>query len=177
MSLPDSLFYLSAIISLSSQIWYKKQPLGKNSLSSLMKSMSEATGLTGRHTNHSVRGTMILTLRKKNVEPLDVIAIASQRNLKSLDSYSSTLTEQQKNMSLKLSNYIQTGEAPKKSFVENQVKMPKVIPQGLFLTTANSPLQLLMLPFLLPNMPQYQTRNSKESCPLLTVMMNFEHTT
>ena len=31
------------------------QPLGKNSLGSFMKSMSEAAGLTGRHTNHSVR--------------------------------------------------------------------------------------------------------------------------
>ncbi|KAL9977602.1 hypothetical protein ACROYT_G015025 [Oculina patagonica] len=67
--------------------------------------------------------------KKKNVEPLDIIAIAGQRNLKSLDSYYSTLTEQQKNMSLKLSNYIQTREAPKKSLVENQFKTPKVIPQ------------------------------------------------
>lgn len=129
MSLPDSPFYLAAIISPSSQIWYKKQPLGKNSLGSFMKSMSEAAGLTGRHTNHSVRRTMISTLRKENVEPLDIIALAGQRNLKSLDSYSSTSTEQQKNMSLKLINYIQAQEAPKKSLVENQVKSPKVTPQ------------------------------------------------
>ena len=32
-----------------------------------MKSMSDSAGLTGRHTNHSVRMTMISTLRKENV--------------------------------------------------------------------------------------------------------------
>ena len=38
-----------------------------------MKSMSDAAGLTGRHTNYSVRRTMISTLRKENVEPINII--------------------------------------------------------------------------------------------------------
>ena len=129
MSFSDSPFYLAAIVSPSSEIWYKKQPLGKGSLGSFMKSMSEAAGLTGKHTNHSVRRTMISTLRKENVEPLDIIALAGQRNLKSLDSYSSTSIEQQKDMSVKLSNYIQAREEPEKSLVESQVLSPRPIPQ------------------------------------------------
>ena len=92
--------------------------------------MSEAAGLTGKHTNHSVRRTMISTLRKENVEPLDIIALAGQINMKSLDSYSSTSTEQQKSISLKLSNYIQTREAPNESLADgSQVLSPRVIPQ------------------------------------------------
>ena len=97
----DSPLCLASIVKPSSYIWFKKQPLGKNSLSSFMKSMSEAAGLPGKHTNHSVRRTMISTLRKENVEPLNIISLAGQRNLKSLDSYSSTSTKQQKDMSLK----------------------------------------------------------------------------
>ena len=130
MSLADSPYYLAAILSPTSQLWFKKQPPGRNSLGSFMKSMSEAAGLTGKHTNHSVRRTMISTLRKENVEPLDIIALAGQRNMKSLDSYSSTSTEQQKSMSLKLSNYIQAREAPSESLAaESQALSPRVIPQ------------------------------------------------
>ena len=83
MAAVDSPFYLAFIVKPSSQIWFKKQPLGKNSLGSFMKSMSETAGLTGRYTKHSVRRTMISTLRKENVEPLNIIALAGQRNLKS----------------------------------------------------------------------------------------------
>ena len=104
MNSRDAPFYLASIPNPASQTWFKKQPLGKNSLGSFMKSMSDTAGLSGRHTNHSVRRTMISTLRKENVEPLNIITLAGQRNLKSLDSYSSTSMEQQKDMSAKLSN-------------------------------------------------------------------------
>ena len=129
MAAADSPFYLASIVKPSSDIWFKKQPLGKNSLGSFMKSMSEAAGLTGRHTNHSVRRTMISTLRKENVEPLNIIALAGQRNLKSLDSYSSTSTEQQKDMSLKLSSFIEVCDAREKSVAESQILTPRADPQ------------------------------------------------
>ena len=124
MASADSPLYLASIVKPSSHIWFKKQPLGKNSLGSFMKSMSEAAGLSGKHTNHSVRRTMISTLRKENVEPLNIIALAGQRNLKSLDSYSSTSTKQQKDMSLKLSCYVK-GEECHKSVAKSQVLTPK----------------------------------------------------
>ena len=124
MASADSPLYLASIVKPSSHIWFKKQPLGKNSLGSFMKSMSEAAGLSGKHTNHSVRGTMISTLRKENVEPLNIIALAGQGNLKSLDSYSSTSTKQQKDMSLKLSCYVE-GEERHKSVAKSQVITPK----------------------------------------------------
>ena len=108
MLTPDSPFYLAAIKSPSSDmVWYKRQPLGKNSLANFMKSMSTAAGLTGHFTNHSVRRTMIFTLRHENVNPLNIIGLAGQRNLKSLDSYSETSNQQQKDMSLKLSKHVE----------------------------------------------------------------------
>ena len=79
-----------------------------------MKTMSDAAGLTGRHTNHLVLSTMISTLRKENVEAINITGLAGQRNINSLDCYSSTSTEQQKDMSLKLSSYIDSREARNK---------------------------------------------------------------
>ena len=53
MNSEDSPFYLAAIANPASIIWYKKQPLGKKSLGSFMKSMSKAASLMTRHTKHS----------------------------------------------------------------------------------------------------------------------------
>ena len=89
-----------------------------------MKSMSEAAGLSGKHTNHSVRWTMISMLRTEIVEPLNIIAFAGQRNLKSLDSYSSTSTKKQKDMSLKFICYVE-GEERHKSVAKSQLLPPK----------------------------------------------------
>ena len=108
MLTPDSPFYLAAIKGPSSDmVWYKRQPLGKNSLANFMKSMSTAAGLTGHFTNHSVRRTMISTLRHENVNPLNIIGLAGQRDLKSLDSYSEASNQQQKDVSLKLSKHVE----------------------------------------------------------------------
>ena len=139
-----------------------------------MKSMSDATGLSGKHTNHSVRRTMISTLRKENVELLNIIALAGQRNLKSLDSYSGTSTKQQKDMSLKLSCYV-GGEERHKSVAKSQVLTPKQRDEnggnnlfsGVVLTTAISLSPLLKLASV-AIMPPLQRRNSREFYPSLT---------
>ena len=111
MNYPDAPFYLASIPKPATSTWYKKQPLGANSLGSLMKQMTQAAGLDGRFTNHSARRTMISTLRRENVEPLNIIGLAGQRNLKSLDSYSEASGQQQKDMSDKISNLHTAGES------------------------------------------------------------------
>ena len=50
---------------------------------------------------------MISTLRHENVNPLNMIGLAGQRDLKSLDSYSEASNQQQKDMSLKLSKHVE----------------------------------------------------------------------
>jgi len=104
MNSPHSPFYLATIQKPTSTIWYKTQPLGVNSLCKFMREIAQSSGLTGRFTNHSARRTMLSTLRKENVEPLNIIDLAGQRNLKSLDSYSMPSNEQQKDMSNKISS-------------------------------------------------------------------------
>ena len=58
------------------------------------------------------------------MEPFNVIALAGQRNLKSMDSFSNTSTKQQKDMSLKLSWYIED-EDRHKSVAKSRVLTPK----------------------------------------------------
>ena len=72
-----------------------------------MKTMADAVSLTGKHTNHSARRTMITALRHENrdVNPLDISQLSGHKNLKSIDSYSTVSVEQQKEMSLKISGH------------------------------------------------------------------------
>ena len=106
MRSPQNPLHLAAIQRPVGEIWYKRQTLGKNSLGSFMKNMSAAAGITGGHTNHSVRRTMMSTLQHENTELLNIIGLAGQRNLKSLDSYSEASQLQQKEMSLTLSEHV-----------------------------------------------------------------------
>ena len=112
MGISDPPFYFAASRNPVSEIWLKKQPLAKNSLGLFIKNMNKAAVITGRHTNHSVRRTMISALRHENIEPLNIIGLAGQRNLKSLDSYSEASEQQQKDMSLTLSKHVQGKQAP-----------------------------------------------------------------
>ena len=81
MAAADSPFYLASIGKPSSRYGSRNSAWEKYSLVSFMKSMSEVAGLIGRHTNHSVRRTMISTLRKENVEALNIIALLDKETL------------------------------------------------------------------------------------------------
>ena len=57
---PDGIqdFYLTPLSKVSGDIWYKKAPLGVNSLANSTKSMFQAAGISGNFTNHSLKRTM-----------------------------------------------------------------------------------------------------------------------
>ena len=81
MQTPESPLYLAAIKDpKSDDMWFKRQQLGENTLGIFMNVMSKAAGLTGRFTNNSVRGTMISTLRRENVQPLNIIGLSGRKN-------------------------------------------------------------------------------------------------
>ena len=67
--------------------------------------------LEGKHTNYSARRTMITPLKTENVNPVDISQLSGDKNLKSIDSYSAVSKEQQKRMSLIISNR-SSGRAP-----------------------------------------------------------------
>ena len=94
MMKPDDPFYLTPL---------QNPSLGVHSLGNFMKNMAEAINLPGKHTNHSACRTIITTLRHKNISALDISQLSGHKNLKSIDSYSEASEEQQKQMSLLIS--------------------------------------------------------------------------
>ena len=94
--LPDSPSYIQPANLISTETWYKNQPVGVNKF---MKTMTENAGITGKKTNHSARKTMITKLVEQDINPLHVAQLSGHKNLKSIDSYSVTSKKQQRRMS------------------------------------------------------------------------------
>lgn len=83
-------------------IWYSEcQVLGKTPLGNMMRTISEAAGLSQIYTNHSIRPTLVTNLREKGFNRNEVCAITGHKNEKSLDRYDKTLKER---TLLKMSN-------------------------------------------------------------------------
>ncbi|CAG2255616.1 unnamed protein product [Mytilus edulis] len=90
-------------------VWFSRQALGKNTLSSFVKKMCEDGGIQGRKTNHSVRKTTITALVHEDIPDTRIMQLSGHKNVQSINSYSSASIEQQKEMSNILSK-IGTGK-------------------------------------------------------------------
>lgn len=95
----------------SNKLWYKCQPLGINSLSSIMKSMFqdaeiERHGGTAKVTNHSARKTLVQKLKKSKVQDTDVVQVTGHKSLQSLIDYDEMDEERQQEVSHLLENYV-----------------------------------------------------------------------
>ena len=67
--------------------WYKNEPLGVNSLGSMMKQIGEAAGLNGTYTNHCVRATTITVLFNAGVEIQNIQSRTGHRSVQGLQPY------------------------------------------------------------------------------------------
>ena len=67
MCLLESPFYLAINCQASDKCWYKRQPMGRNKIGTIMNTLAEKGNLQGKKTNHSARKTMITLLSKQNV--------------------------------------------------------------------------------------------------------------
>ena len=95
----DSPFYIQQANLISTETWYKNQPVGVNTLCKFMKTMTENAGVTGKKTNHSARKTTITKLVEQDINPLHVAQLSGHKNIKSIDSYSVASKKQQRRMS------------------------------------------------------------------------------
>ena len=87
------------------KVWYKKEPMGKNILASLMQKMSKKAELSRIYTAHSVRASMITTLFQGGVQLKEICAITKHRREASLDPYINwSSSAQKRNCSNVLSN-------------------------------------------------------------------------
>jgi len=132
---PSDRFYLQPLKAPKNEIWFSKQPLGKNSLGNIASNMAAEAGFSGvKKTNHSARKTAIQTLLHQEVPPTSVMQLTGHKNVQSLNSYNSLSMDQQRNMSLTLSN-----QMPEDFVADaaNDSSDPVPIPPSRDATTAN----------------------------------------
>ena len=102
MNQPDAPFYLAIngnYLAKPTSLWLKSQPVGINKLSSMMKNMASAAGLSGKKTNHSLRKTACTTLLHANVPPTLGTQFSGHKNLASFSNYATASFAQQREMS------------------------------------------------------------------------------
>ena len=87
-------FYLSVIDKLVSNVWFKKTPMGKNTIDSIMKKMKLISPLIDlcperRITNHSARKTVVKKLKSSGIPKCEIKNITGHTSAQGLDDYDS----------------------------------------------------------------------------------------
>ena len=77
-------------------IWFRNEPIGKNTLSNMMQRISSKAGLSMQYTCHSVRASTISILYRAGVLTQSIVSITKHRNESSLSHYISGLSNAQK---------------------------------------------------------------------------------
>ena len=91
-------FYLAIIKNPKTNVWYKKQRLGVNSIDTMMKGVIKNIPLETskkKLTNHSARKTVVKELRAANVERQSIIQATGHASEKRLDYDEGSEKEQQ----------------------------------------------------------------------------------
>ena len=90
----------------SDEIWYKVQPMGENKINSMMKNIISETTLESsekRFSNHSARKTLVIKMKKANLERSSISKVTGHRNIQSLDDYDEADEDEQRQLSWAIS--------------------------------------------------------------------------
>ena len=87
--------------------WYTKKPVGHNTLSTFLPTLSEKVGLSRRYTNHSCRSSTATTLHEEGYAPAAIQSVTGHKSLSSLAIYQTTSDEQKIEMSDTLHSKLQ----------------------------------------------------------------------
>ena len=103
---PESPLYLGVNFKSapSAECWFQRQPMGKNSLGTMMKVTAEKAGIKGKFTNHSTRRTSISQLLAHEVSPVVEAQLSGHKNIQSIMRYSTASRAQQEGMFKVLTN-------------------------------------------------------------------------
>jgi integrase len=93
---PDSRFYLRPLPTpTENDVWYSRQPLGKNKLGIIMKTMALTAELYGRKVNHSTRKTFFTTLLQSDRPITEVAHLGGWKSVSTLTHYNAPSIKQQ----------------------------------------------------------------------------------
>ena len=78
--------------------WYKKSPVGENTIGKFMKEISTNAGLSVKYTNHCIRGTTATAMHRSGYSLHEIAQVTRHKNIESLKSYleKPTLEDMQK---------------------------------------------------------------------------------
>lgn len=101
---PENRMYISSLHKITPDPpiiseWFSKQPMEKNKLGDLAKTLSEKGGLSGRKVNHSVDKTTLTSLLHSKVEATQIMQLTGHRNVESMNQISPASLKQQETMS------------------------------------------------------------------------------
>ena len=102
--------YLSCVPNpTSSQVWYKRQPMGVNKINGMMKSDINGTTLedllkTFSNLNHSATKTVVKKLKTAGLERSSIVKVTGHRDEKSLDDYDEGDEREQRQLSHTISH-------------------------------------------------------------------------
>lgn len=96
----NSRFYLRPLDNLNDDVWYSHQPLGKNKLGIMMKSIAKIAEITGRKVNHSTRKTFAATLLHADRQNTEVAQLGWLKSVAILTNYNVPSLKQQNIASL-----------------------------------------------------------------------------
>jgi integrase len=95
--------------------WYDNCPVGVNTLSGMMKKMSQVGGLSKGYTNHCLRKTCVTALNEAGYEAKDIMSMTGHKHVSSLEPYlNATSMSKKKSMSEAIHQYHSAPSVPKK---------------------------------------------------------------
>ena len=112
------------------EIWFKRNPVGVNKLSSMMKRMVERAGLNPdkKLTNHSARKHLVQKLNDFNIPANQIMQISGHKNIHSINNYSHINEDQHR----QISEILHT-DAPSSNALYGQDMQPRVQSQQSYL--------------------------------------------
>ncbi|KAJ8300406.1 hypothetical protein KUTeg_021925, partial [Tegillarca granosa] len=102
MNVPDARFYLQINRNRKDNdpVWYKCQPLGKNYIGGMVKTMAEKAQITDKRlTNHSGRKTTVTRLLDQGFQAAEVMSLTGHKNVQSINNYNTVSEAKQRKMS------------------------------------------------------------------------------
>ena len=98
---PDGVnaFYLTPLCKPREDRWYARSPVGHNTLSKTVAHLCKEAGVSGFHTNHSLRATAATHLYHNQVDEQLIMAVTGHKSTDGVRSYKRTSTEQFRDIS------------------------------------------------------------------------------